>query len=188
MSALCEDWRIPEKAYGCPQCKTFFYRKIADVKALRTAQNIFYLWFFTIGIAGIVTYRYFPIELLMLGFLPLFLLVSAVLFYRIIKLSRLVLIAVSDKEEADKIDEIEKRTWHYRVNQLRQQHPVMGTLLFFFAGFGIFELVRNLFFFTQGEELFSFGLSMVIAATITAASIPSQQTALPQSSKQTKSS
>ncbi len=26
--ALCEDWRDPEKSFGCPNCKTFFKKEL----------------------------------------------------------------------------------------------------------------------------------------------------------------
>ncbi len=28
-TAMCEDWRLPEKKFGCPHCKTFFSKQLS---------------------------------------------------------------------------------------------------------------------------------------------------------------
>lgn len=56
-TALCEDWRIPDKAFGCPKCETFLTKQIRPGRS-QWAGNISaiaYLVFFAVyGIGGFV--------------------------------------------------------------------------------------------------------------------------------------
>jgi hypothetical protein len=171
-TALCEDWKVPEKSYGCPECHTFFYRKLQDPYKVSKTNAIFIPSVLGMGLGGLIIYHNIPSIALMIIYGLSALVVFGMLFYRIIKFSRQVLIPVDDQASLRKAEEAETSTWHYQFSQLRQKHPVMGTLITFLVNFGMMEFCRNFYILVVGEEPFSFGLGIVIAASITAASIP----------------